>query len=166
MAVSERRDGGAASKTVVNRFIRTKVNDIFFYVLHITLVRWLSSDDDEALELTISTEVLNMTFLSLLLWSTRNMTAWNQTHPLWRLLLVSRHRFCQFVLRENSLLLYQHSTCYLTEICGQGFAISVLRVKVPGRRRPFICTATIQVGLFYEVSSSRKYNYFLEHHVI
>ena len=62
MAVSERRDGGAASKTVVNRFIRTKVNDIFFYVLHITLVRWLSSDDDKALELTISTEVLNMTF--------------------------------------------------------------------------------------------------------
>ena len=75
MAVSERRDGSAASKTVVNRFIRTKVNDIFFYVLHITLVRWLSSDDDKALKLTISTEVLNMTFLSLLLWLTRNMGA-------------------------------------------------------------------------------------------
>ena len=112
-------DGGAASKTVVNRFIRTKVNYIFFYVLHITLVRWLSLDDDKALKLTISTEVLNMTY------------------ALWRLLLVSTYRFCQFVLRENSLLLYQHSTCYLTEICGRGFAISVLKVNVPGKRRPF-----------------------------
>ena len=75
MAVSERRDGSTTSKTVVNRFIRTKVNDIFFYVLHITLVRWLSSDDDKALKLTISTEVLNVTFLSLLLRLTRNMGA-------------------------------------------------------------------------------------------
>ena len=41
MVVSERRDGDAVSKTVVNRFIRAKVNDIFFYVLHITLVRYI-----------------------------------------------------------------------------------------------------------------------------
>ena len=91
MAVSERRDGGAASITVVNRLIKTEVNEIFFHSLYVILVHWLSLDDDKTLKLTISTEVLNMTFLSLLLWLTPNMAASNQTYALWRLLLVSRY---------------------------------------------------------------------------
>ena len=67
MAVSERRDGGAASITVVNRLIKTEVNEIFFHSLYVTLVHWLSLDDEKALKLNVLTEVLNMTFVSLLL---------------------------------------------------------------------------------------------------
>ena len=67
MAESEWSDGGAASITVVNWLIKTEVNEIFFHILYVTLVQWLSLDDEKALKLNISTEVLNMTFLSLLL---------------------------------------------------------------------------------------------------
>ena len=67
MAESEWRDGGVASITVVNWLIKTEVNEIFFHILYVTLVQWLSLDDEIALKLNISTEVLNMTFLSLLL---------------------------------------------------------------------------------------------------
>ena len=67
MAVSQWRDGGAASITVVNRLSKTEVNEIFCHSLYVTLVHCLSVDDEKALKLTISTEVLNMMFLSLLL---------------------------------------------------------------------------------------------------
>ena len=67
MAESEWRDSGVASITVVNWLIKTEVNEIFFHILYVTLVQWLSLDDEKALKLNISTEVLNMTFLSLLL---------------------------------------------------------------------------------------------------